>query len=241
MKTYYLTFGSVSPAAYTGLSPTMTIFSVNGVTTVAAPGITETPAGSGLYRFFYGPTISTVFVCDGGATLANSVRYIVGSLDPVQAVDEQLTSVGNSLAVIGASTAAIGSSVLAIGINQDAMGSSLLSLSSTLFALGSSQLSMGSTLFAMGQTLSQIGLDVNAIGSSSGSIASLIGTPSDSFGDSTTDPTTVFGFLKRNQEFEEGNATFSKQTGVWDIYSRGSSVLLVEKTLENGAIQTVKS
>lgn len=261
MKNYYLTFGSVSPAAYTGLFPTLTIFSLNGTTPVTAPGITETPASSGLYRFQWGATTSIVFVCDGGATLANNVRYIVGSIDPVQAVDEQLTSVGNSLAVIGASTAAIGSSVLAIGIAQSAMGTSLSAMGSstavlgpTLFAIGASvlgigvnlgaqgtsQLSIGSTVFAIGQTLIQVGQDVLAIGSSTGSVSALIGTPADSFGSTSVDPTTVFGYLKRNLEFEEGQQIFEKQTGVWSIYSRGASTLLREQTLSNTATETTR-
>lgn len=148
-KKYYLKFGSGDPASYTGLSPTFSIFAINGVSGIVAPGITESPVGSGLYGFIYGPTQSIIFKADGGVALSTGDRYIVGALDPIQAVDES------------------------------------------------------------------------------------IGTRSDSFGSTSADPTTVYGYMRRSQEFQEGNALFTKATGVWDIYSRGSSTLLVSKTLSN--------
>lgn len=157
MKTYYLQFGSGDPASYTGLTPTMSIFSAGGVTAVSAPVITELPVGSGLYQFTYGPTLSTVFKADGGVALSSADRYIVGALDPIQSVDEK------------------------------------------------------------------------------------VGTLSDSFGSTLTDPTTMIGYLKRSQEFWEGNAVFTKATGIWDIYSRGSSTLLREKSLTNDATQATKT
>lgn len=60
-----------------------------------------------------------------------------------------------------------------------------------------------------------------------------VGTTSDSFGSTLADPSTVLGHLKRIQEVNEGNKVFTKATGVWDNYSRGSSTLLFEKTLTN--------
>ena len=88
MKQYYLKFGTGNPSSYTGLTPTFTIFSAMGLTTMAGPGITEGPVGSGLYGFQYGPpTLSIVFLADGGVNLSATDRYIVGGLDPVQAVD----------------------------------------------------------------------------------------------------------------------------------------------------------
>lgn len=156
-KTYYLKFGTGNAADYTGLSPSFTIFSAGGLTAIAAPGITETPVGSGIYRFDYGPTISILFTADGGAALASGDRYIYGALDPMQAVDEKL------------------------------------------------------------------------------------GTVSDSFGSTLTDPSTVFGYLKRNQEFQEGDAVFVKSTGTWNVYNRGSTTLLRSKALTNTASQAAKS
>jgi hypothetical protein len=156
-KTYYLKFGSGSPSSFTGLTPTFTIFSAGGLTSMTPPGITEGPAGSGIYMFQYGTTQSIVFLADGGAALSSTDRYIVGGLDPVQAVDQT------------------------------------------------------------------------------------IGQPSDSFGTTLTDPTTVLGYCKRTQEFNEGNKTFVKATGIWDIYSRGSSTLLREKTLTNSVTSATSS
>lgn len=60
-----------------------------------------------------------------------------------------------------------------------------------------------------------------------------VGTLSDSYGATNIDPSTVIGYLKRAQEFFEGNKIFTKSTAIWDIYSRGSSTLLVEKQLTN--------
>lgn len=95
-KSYYLVFGTGNPSAYTGLTPTFTIFSANGITAVAAPGITETPTGTGFYRFIYGPTISTLFLADGGAALSSSDRYIKSALDPIQSVDEKVGTTADS-------------------------------------------------------------------------------------------------------------------------------------------------
>ena len=156
-KTYYLRFGSGDPASYTGLTPTMAIFSANGLTAVSGPAISEAPTGSGIYSFTYGPTVSILFKADGGAALASGDRYIVGVLDPIQAVDEK------------------------------------------------------------------------------------VGSLSDSFGSTATDPQSVLGYLKRNQEVLEGNATFTKSTGIWQMYSRGSSTLLSQKTLTNSVSSATKT
>lgn len=149
MKTYWLTFGSGDPRNNTGLSPTFALFfDANGLT-AAPPGITEIMAGSGFYRFEYGPTLGMAFIADGGAALSASDRYVKGALDPIQAVDEK------------------------------------------------------------------------------------VGTVADSFGSTLTDPSTVLGYLRRSLEFNEGDAIYTKATGTWQIFSRGSSTLLRQKTLAN--------
>lgn len=68
-----------------------------------------------------------------------------------------------------------------------------------------------------------------------------IGTTQDSYGSTAADPSTVLGYVKRLQELQEGNASFNKSTGVWDIYSRGSSTLLREKTLTNTTSSSTKT
>lgn len=90
-KQFYFYFGTGNPSAFTGLSPTFTVFSQNGTTGLQAPGITETVVGSGIYGFNYGTTASIAWVIDGGATLTNSaIRYLVGALDPVMGVDQSI-------------------------------------------------------------------------------------------------------------------------------------------------------
>lgn len=68
-----------------------------------------------------------------------------------------------------------------------------------------------------------------------------IGFTTDSFGSTAIDPATLLAYAKRNQEFDEGNMTFNKSTGVWNIYSRGSSTLLKEKTLTDSASTATKT
>lgn len=71
--------------------------------------------------------------------------------------------------------------------------------------------------------------------------AANVGTTVDSFGDSASDPTTMFGFMKRIQELLEGNSIYAKGTGLWSMYSRGSSYLLRDKTVADSATQVTKT
>ena len=68
-----------------------------------------------------------------------------------------------------------------------------------------------------------------------------LGSTVSSFGSTSVDPGTAIGYLKRIQEFLEGNAEFNKTTGEWEIYSRGSSTLLRVKTLANSVGEVTKS
>jgi hypothetical protein len=61
---------------------------------------------------------------------------------------------------------------------------------------------------------------------------SQIGSTNSTFG-TTLLPGDVFGYVKRTTQFLEGQQTFNKSTGTWDVFSKGSSTLLVEKTLTN--------
>lgn len=212
MKTYWLKFGPTSAADYTGLFPTLTIFNSLGITALAAPGITEIPASSGLYRFQYDPTTSIVFQCDGGATLASSIRYINGSLDPSDKCDEDIAILGTSL--------------VALSTTQIAMGATVVFISQSIGGVGSTTIANGNTLVAIGNTVMALN--------------GMLGTTASSFGSTVADPETIFGSVKRLQEILEGNATFNKSNGTWDIYSRGSSTLLRSKTLTDGQTSTTK-
>jgi len=97
----------------------------------------------------------------------------------------------------------------------------------TLSAVSVSLASMGTTLLSVGNTLIGFGLS--------------IGSTASSFGSTSVDPVDIFGFLKRAQEFQEGNETYYKATGILDFYSRGSSTLLREKTITDSSTSTNKS
>lgn len=179
-KNFLLQFGS-GTTTNAGLAPTFTVFKVfPGGGNTTAPGITEVPSATGLYYFTYEPAASIAFVVDANTTsLSASARYIVGNLDPIQAIDERITE-------------------------------------------------MGMTLVAIGNT-------------GSAQVALLIGTTASSFGSTSTDPATVMGYLKRLQEFNEGNSNFTKQSGAWDIFARGNAVgastQLIQKVVtDQGAV-----
>lgn len=172
-KNYILQFGGT---LFTGLTPAFTVFKVvPGGGNTTAPGITEIPTNSGLYYFSYEPLTSIAFNIDGGAALSTVSRYITGSLDPIQAVDERVTELGASLNALSASFEAFSATFTA---NVDS----------------------GTTILA------------------------LIGTTASSFGSTAINPDTIFGYLKRMQEFNEGDSSFTKTSGVWNIYARGNAV-----------------
>jgi hypothetical protein len=114
-----------------------------------------------------------------------------------------------------------------IGITLVGIGASGFARGVTLSAIGTTLLGMGATLGSMGSTLSGLGL--------------FIGSTSSSFGSTSSDPVDLFGYLKRAQEFWEGNQTYAKATGILDFYSRGSSTLLREKTVSDNTTQTTKT
>lgn len=72
------------------------------------------------------------------------------------------------------------------------------------------------------------------------SVDEKVGSDVSSFGSTAVDPTTLIGWAKRNQEFDEGNAEFIKATGVWSVSSRGSSTLLMTKQLTNNTTEASK-
>lgn len=100
-KQFVLTFGSGNPASFTGLSPTLSIFSsAPGGSLITAPSITEINA-TGFYTFAYDPTLPIIFLVDGGSNLQANDRYIKGILDPIQAVDAK---VGFSFSTFGSTS-----------------------------------------------------------------------------------------------------------------------------------------
>lgn len=222
MAVYWLRFGSGNPQTTTGLAPTFLAFNSFSGTAITPPGITETPAGSGLYRFEYAPTFSIAFIADGNTTgLQNAVRYVSGAIDRNDRIDESVFALGTTLTAIGVTAAATGATVTAIGTTLAAQGG-------TLVAIGNSLAAIGVTVGAIGVTVAGLGVSLNVVIAGIGSTAS-------PFGGTSADPVDLFGYVRRIQEFLEGNQTFNKTSGAFAIYSRGGATLLAQKAINNDA------
>jgi len=226
-KTYYLQFGSGDPRQFFGLAPTFLTFNNNG-TAVTPPGISNVVGATGFYSFSWGTTTPIVFLADAATTSpGTNGRYVSGALDPVDRSDEY-----------GTTMIAIGTSLMAQGVSLFAQGSTSLGYGFSVFAgLGF----QGTTLVGIGTTLTGVGNTLGAIGATTSALGALVGDTTSSFGSTSIDPTTVFGFLKRVQEVQEGDQVYAKSTGIYDVYSRGSSTLLREKTISDTSTQTTKT
>lgn len=122
-KVYWFSF-SPNPSDTANLSPTFLNFAKFDGTTLAAPGITQPFTGTGLYQFTYTPTFSIAFRIDGATTgggLTTAIRYISGSLDPIDRLDELLAEQGSTLTAMSSSLAF---AALAIGSTNSVYGSS---------------------------------------------------------------------------------------------------------------------
>ncbi len=213
-RPYWLSFGA---SAVSGLAPTFTQFRSTAGGTLAPPSISE-PGSFGMYLFNYDPITMVAFVCSGVTTgLAFNDRFVYGVLDPFDQFGVTMVAQGNTLVALGTSNIALGTTAVALGNTMVGFGFSN-------FALGTSNYALGTSIYALG--LSQ---------------SALVGSTASSFGTDASDPTTVFGFLKRALETREGDETYTKGTGILDIYSRGSSQLLREKTISDSASTTTKT
>jgi hypothetical protein len=183
-KTYFIQFGTGDARTFTGLAPTFLIFADSSGVTYAPPSIKEVNSGWGNYGFTYtfSSTLPIYFQADGatsGLTVSN--RYVSGVLDPVQAVDQNITGIGNTLSLVA------------------------------------------SYQFTLATGLTNLALS--------------IGSTSSSYGSSSIDPGSVFGYLKRLQELQEGDQVFQAAGGTLSIYNRtqfdGVTTLLRTKTIYN--------
>lgn len=243
-KTYYLRFGAGDPRTYTGLAPTMLFFAAAG-TTVAPPAISEALPGSGVYTFSYGTTTSISFLADAATTSPGPQgRYVVGSIDPADRSDEY----GTTLTAIGSTLTAIGTTNFALGTTNVALGTTSVALGVAGNALGTANLVLGTSITAQGVSITAQGVTILAgitLLASSGITVTVavggIGSTASSFGDSSTDPADLFGYMKRIVENLEGNQTFLKASGALTQYSRGSSVALYSKAIANSVSTVIKS
>lgn len=249
---YWLSFGS---SAVSGLAPTFIQWRTTAGGTLAPPSITE-PGSFGLYSFSYNALTQIAFICDGATSgLSFSDRYIQGVVDPSDNFGFTLSAIaatqsayapiiipGYSITVqsysLGIQNFSLGIDIRTIstqGFSQSVENYSAIVQSYSLAVQSYSLISQGSSVSIEGFSLT-VALYSLAIQGSS-----LIGDTASSFGTSSVDPTSVFGFLKRAQEDREGNETYVKASGILDTYSRGSSVLLVQKTISDTSTETTKT
>lgn len=230
MAVYWLKFGSTGATNTSGLAPTLTVFKKYDGTVVSPPGITQPIANYGLYQFEFSASFSVIFEADGATTgLSATDRFIYGSCEALDSTD------------FGATTAALGSTVSGIAATMLATGSTIFGMGSTLSGIGTTLIAQGSTLVGTGTTLVAQGATIVAIGNTVLSInAAGIGSTASTFGSTSADPDTLFGYMKRIQELIEGNQDFNKSTGSWEMWSRGSSTLLRLKTLTNSTSGVTK-
>jgi len=242
--------GFVCDGATTGLASTdryiIGILDTNDK--ISEVGGTLTALGSSLSVLAIGATLTAQ-----GATLV-----AIGNSAALLAVGATLTAhgatmvaIGNSLSVlaIGATLTAQGATLVAIGnsLSVLAIGATLTAQGATLVAIGNTSAAAAATLAAVGSSIGAlaVGATMQAIGSTltaqSATMSAIMGSAASSFGTDSADPTTLYGFMKRIQELQEGNSIYAKGTGVWTIYSRGSSQLLATKTITDSSSQVTKT
>lgn len=127
-----------------------------------------------------------------------------------------------------ATTSTVGSDAYVTGVLDPILA--LDGITTTLNALSSSQLAIGNTILALSTSL--------AISNA------FIGTTASTFGTSSVDPSTVFGYLKRIQELLEGDNVFTASSGVWQMFNRasnGTTTLLRTKTVSNPGSSVTKT
>jgi len=65
--------------------------------------------------------------------------------------------------------------------------------------------------------------------------ALVVGTSSDVIGDNSTDPTTLFAFVRRIKEWLEGQSTYTKASGTWVVKETGGVTTLSSRVItDNG-------
>lgn len=239
-----VSFSQDNPSNYTSLAPTfITFMNMLDGTTITPPGITQL-AFTGIYMFAHQTSTPFYFKLDAITVSTSTDRYVYGVLGPIQQVDIQLSQLSSTLAAYNSTIGANFSTLTAYSSSLTALGVTANAFGATNIALNTSQIAQGNTLTAYGT--SNYALN-NTILANLGSGASLstdilarIGSTASSFGTTSVDPVDLFGFSKRNQEVLEGDQTFNKVSGAWDISTRGGT-LLIEKTLSQTATQVSKS
>lgn len=138
---------------------------------------------------------------------------------------------------IGTTLGALGSSIMAFGATNFALGTTGVALGTTNVALGTTNVAIGTSLTALGTS---IYAGLNDLGSSMAGVFAAIGSTASSFGDSSTDPVDLFGYLKRIRENLEGNRSYIKPSGALSLNARNGTTLIT-KTITNSVSMTVRS
>jgi len=257
-KYYGLAFSPSNPSAYPSLAPTFITFR-NALTgqTLAPPTLAQIDV-TGIYGFTFSATFPVYFLADGITTATPTERYVYGVLDPAFDIDSQVRELGSTLVALGNSSVALGSTSIALGTTNVALNTSILAVGTSTYAIGGSILAVGNSNLALGNSILAVGTSGLAVGNSilaigtstyaellgqagsAATLTALIGNTSSTFGTNVADPTTLFGYMKRMQEFNEGAQTFSKLTGTWTINSRGGS-LIATKTLNNSSSEVSRN
>lgn len=245
-RSYWLSFGS---SAVSGLAPTFIVFKTTTGANGTPPSISE-PGSAGLYRFDYDASLTQIaFICWGATTsLAFSDAYVQGVLDPYDTFGVTLNAAyaaGVTSVALGTTSVALGTTSVALGTTSVAIGLTGVAIGTSGIALGTTSVALGTTAVAgigfMGTTLVAIGDSLSTFSASMGALGSLIGNTSSVIGDNATDPTTVFGFLKRAQETREGDETYTKATGVLQIFDRTGATLLRSQTIAESAATVTRT
>lgn len=219
-RDYWAVFGSGAPSTKSGLAPTFITFITSTGANGTPPAITE-PGSAGLYKFSYDASATMIsFVLDGATTgLDSADRYIVGVLDPQDTFGVTLNAFGVSLGALSTTMIAQGATIVGIG-------ASLNAASVTLGGIGLS-------LVGIANTLAPVATDVAGLVTS-------VGTSSSAIGFTNVNPTDIFGFLRRAQEFSEGNQNYAKATGILQYTSRGNT-MIAQKTISDTATETTRT
>lgn len=262
-RDYTFAFGA-NPSNNTGLAPTFIFFVNSAGATITPPAITELLASSGLYKASYNATQMISFILDGATTaLSSSDRYITGVFDPADKFASTLTGMGSTLGGMGTTLAGMGNTLFAagstltqIGTNLTNQGATLVAQGSTLSSIATTTTGLGTTLTALnvnvtnnatyianaGATLVATGATLSAVAATLATMSELMGSTQSSFGSTNVDPLTLFGYMRRLQEIAEGNQVYTKATGLFALYSRGSgtTTMLRQLTVTDNVTSTTR-
>ncbi len=205
---YGAAFSNTIPSTYPSLAPTFITFKkMSDGSDLSKPSITQLST-TGIYQFTYTPSFSVYFLLDAITVNSTADRYVYGILDPIQRVDQQLAEHTSVFVGYNSSLVAIGNTAIALGTTAIAIGTTGIAIGTSIYA------GLGAGLSLTSDVLLRIG--------TTGSI----------FGTNLVEPVDLYGYMKRIQEFLEGDKTFTKTTGVWAVSSRGGS-LLASKAMTN--------